>query len=224
MQLVFEQGPRAGQAVPLEGKALTIGRGRETDLTLPVEGISRQHARLQREPQGWALIDLGSTNGTYVNGQRLPPRDPYLLRPGDQVAIGGFVLRVEGHALPAEPPEPDLFDEEVPARRPSPALMVVGAVALVVVLAGIVLLIVTLLQPEPGPVTPTVAGPAEQFMTALPVPTEMQGVMATIMPALPSGLPLFPLGPQETPDATPTPEAALPGQEMAGPPHTKGGF
>ena len=47
-------------------------------------------------------------------------------------------------------------------------------------------------------------------MTSLPVPTEFEGIMATIMPALPSGLPFFPSGAT----ATPTPEAALPGQEL----------
>jgi hypothetical protein len=216
VQLVFEQGPRAGQAIPLEGAALTVGRGRETDLALPVEGISRQHARLQQGPGGWSLVDLGSTNGTFVNGQRLPPGEPCLLRPGDRVAFASLALRVEGELAPAAPPEPG-WDEAAgpaaePPARPRPVLMIVGAVALIAVLAGIVLLIVTLLQPKPGPVTPTVAGPVEQIMTSLPVPTEFEGIMATIMPALPSGLPFFPSGAT----ATPTPEAALRGQEVAG--------
>ena len=216
MQLVFEQGPRAGQAIPLAGTVLTVGRGRETDLALPVEGISRQHARLQQGPGGWSLVDLGSTNGTFVNGQRLQPGEPYLLRPGDRVAFAGLSLRVEGEPAPAAVPEPD-WDEAVgpatePPARPKPVLMIVGAVALIAVLTGIVLLIVTLLQPKPGPVTPTVAGPVEQIMTSLPVPTEFEGIMATIMPALPSGMPFLPSGAT----ATPTPEAAVPGHERAG--------
>ena len=154
MRLVFEQGPRAGQVIPLEGEALTLGRGRETDLTLPVEGISRQHARLQRGSQGWVLVDLGSTNGTFVNGQRLQPEQPYLLRPGDQVAIGSLVLGVEGEVAPTASPAPDWDEAAGPAAEPParsrPVLMIVGAVALIAVLAGIVLLIVTLLRPKPG--------------------------------------------------------------------------
>jgi hypothetical protein len=96
-------------------------------------------------------------------------------------------------------------------RKPRPALLVVGAVALVAVLVGIVVLLVTLLQPEPEPVTPTVAGPLDQIATAFPVPTELQGVMTSVAPMLPTGLPFFPSG--STP--TPTPEAARPGREMA---------
>jgi pSer/pThr/pTyr-binding forkhead associated (FHA) protein len=208
VRLVVEQGSMAGQIVPLQGGAIVVGRGEGSDLRLAETGMSRQHARFQSGPQGWTVVDLGSTNGTFVNGQRLPAHQPYLLRPGDRITMGGAVLVVqpgEPHsAAPAEVPQP-----EQPSRRPRPALLVAGAVALIVVLVGIVILLVTLLQPEPEPVTPTVAGPLDQITTAFPVPTGLQGVMTSVATLLPTGFPLLPSGP------TPTPESALPGRGMA---------
>jgi pSer/pThr/pTyr-binding forkhead associated (FHA) protein len=207
VRLVIEQGPMAGQSVPLEQRAIVVGRGEASELRLPETGISRQHARFQPSPQGWMVIDLGSTNGTFVNGQRLPANQPYLLEPGDRIAIGSSVFvaqpGVAPHGATAEEPA------ESPLRnRPQPAVLVAGAVGLIVVLVGIVILLVTLLQPEPEPVTPTVAGPMDQIATVFPVPSGMQDVMTAVVPLLPSDFPFLPSEP------TATPEAALPGREL----------
>jgi hypothetical protein len=211
LQLVFERGPLAGQSVSLEGGTLVAGRGEGSDLRLPETGVSRQHARFQASAQGWTVVDLGSTNGTFVNEQRLPANQPYLLRPGDRVAIGSSILVVQ----PGEPegrarPEAELAEGAVRS-RPHPALLAAGAIALVVVLVGIVILLVTLLQPEPGPATPTVEGPLEQISTVLPIPGGMEGVMTSVVTMMPSSLPFFPLGPT----ATPSPEGAVDGQPVA---------
>jgi len=56
--------------------------------------ISRQHARIIRRGQNLWLEDLNSTNGTYLNGQRI--FEPVLLRAGDEIRLGASVLRVEG--------------------------------------------------------------------------------------------------------------------------------
>ncbi len=204
MHLVFEQGELAGRIVPLEDAVLTIGRGRDNAIVLAEHGVSRQHARVQRAPQGWVLTDLGSTNGTYVNGHRI--REGHLLQAGDRVAIGSTVVEVQpagGEGVRAT--EDGEQDTTAPA-RPRSLLMVLGAVCLVLVLVGLVLLLVTLLRPEEAPREATPANQFEQFITDLPIPTEFQDIMTSVVPLLPTGLPFLPG--RETP--TPDPGAANP--------------
>jgi pSer/pThr/pTyr-binding forkhead associated (FHA) protein len=86
-------GPRASRPAPPPlpfprgaGTIFTIGRDRECDLAIDDMTVSRLHARLERTSGGWRLTDLGSTNGTRVNGWRL--RDAVLVRAGDLVRFG----------------------------------------------------------------------------------------------------------------------------------------
>ncbi len=78
----------------------TIGRDPDCDLVIADLTVSRQHAGLYRYLRGWLLTDLGSTNGTRLNGWRV--REPVPVCPGDQVSFGAvtFVFR-EGAASPA---------------------------------------------------------------------------------------------------------------------------
>ena len=68
----------------------TIGRERECDLLIEDLTVSRMHARLERAAEGWLLTDLGSTNGTRLNGWRI--REPVRVRAGDRVAFGSAVF------------------------------------------------------------------------------------------------------------------------------------
>jgi FHA domain/DUF1707 SHOCT-like domain len=70
----------------------TIGRESACDMTLADDTVSRWHASLERSADGWLLADLGSTNGTRLNGWRV--NQPTWVRPGDMVSFGGvtFVL------------------------------------------------------------------------------------------------------------------------------------
>jgi ABC-type multidrug transport system ATPase subunit len=72
---------------------LFIGRDPKADISLPAPIVSWQHARLDLTEEGHVLADLGSTNGTFVNGQRLA--QPCLLQEGDIVQIGPFTLVYE---------------------------------------------------------------------------------------------------------------------------------
>ncbi|SCG62291.1 FHA domain-containing protein [Micromonospora coxensis] len=72
--------------VPLTADALTIGRAPGNEVTVDSKLVSRLHALVERFPSGWTIRDLGSTNGTTVNG--LPVREARLLRHGDRVEIG----------------------------------------------------------------------------------------------------------------------------------------
>lgn len=77
---------------PLVGEEVRIGRGPENDIRLSDPSVSRNHAVIERDPHGWAIRDLGSTNGTRHNGARIH-RVP--LAPGDRLKIGSFELDAE---------------------------------------------------------------------------------------------------------------------------------
>jgi hypothetical protein len=195
MELRVEQGELTGQVYRPDRPVVTFGRAQDCDIVLQEQGVSRQHTRLQRGPQGWAVTDLGSTNGTFVNGKRLAPQQDHALQTGDRITIGSSVLafrETEGTHDAREP---------APRSAVHPAVRVLGAVLFVAVLAGVVALLVILLQPPEQAVTPMPEGnPIEQLVTALPVPTELEGIVTAVMPLLPSGLPLFPAEPSATPD------------------------
>lgn len=81
-------GDRHRQFLPLEHFPFTIGRARECDLVIDSTQISRQHARLEIDHEQVVLIDLGSTNGSYVNGERLTPNVIRRLSAGDKINLG----------------------------------------------------------------------------------------------------------------------------------------
>jgi ABC transport system ATP-binding/permease protein len=64
---------------------VTVGRADDNDLVLADPEVSRHHTRLEPDGHGWRAIDLGSTNGTWVNGVRL---NAAILGVGDDVAFG----------------------------------------------------------------------------------------------------------------------------------------
>ena len=70
---------------------ITIGRDERADLTLSDGSISRAHCMVDRFEEGYILVDLGSTNGTTLNGERVSDRAP--LQPGDKIFIGASVIR-----------------------------------------------------------------------------------------------------------------------------------
>ncbi|MET8040703.1 DUF3662 and FHA domain-containing protein [Micromonospora sp. NPDC005215] len=84
-----------GRTYPLQMGSTVIGRGDQASLRLPDVGISRRHARLDFDGGQVVLTDLGSTNGTMVNGQRV---SAVALNPGDMVQLGTTTLtfRVDG--------------------------------------------------------------------------------------------------------------------------------
>jgi pSer/pThr/pTyr-binding forkhead associated (FHA) protein len=85
-------GPHTGAVYPLTPGAI-IGRDPRCDIALTLDTqASRQHARLAPAPTGWRVEDGGSTNGLWVNGQRV---SGHTLQPGDQVGIGQTLFRVQ---------------------------------------------------------------------------------------------------------------------------------
>jgi len=81
----------AGREFLLQGPVVTIGRRADQDIVLIDPSVSRSHARIELGPAGVAILDLGSTNGTVINGQRLRAARA-LLRGGERIEIGAVVL------------------------------------------------------------------------------------------------------------------------------------
>ncbi|HAG97719.1 MAG TPA: hypothetical protein DCL75_02370, partial [Ktedonobacter sp.] len=86
---------------PLGPGPLTMGRMPGSQMLLTDPQSSGHHAEIRPEGQGYSIIDLGSTNGTFVNEQRLTPHSSRMLVSGDRVRIGGTVFSYE-----AREPEP----------------------------------------------------------------------------------------------------------------------
>lgn len=77
--------PGVEHDVVLASDRMVVGRLKACDICLPDKNASRQHAAIEREGTGWALRDLGSTNGTLLNGE---PVDRARLRDGDRITVG----------------------------------------------------------------------------------------------------------------------------------------
>jgi hypothetical protein len=88
--VVHADGERP-RSIPLEASTV-IGRAPECELRLDDTFVSQQHARLFGKGEAWYVEDLGSTNGTFVNEQRLVA--PAMIQPGDKVRIGTTVLEL----------------------------------------------------------------------------------------------------------------------------------
>jgi serine/threonine protein kinase len=83
-----------GREFPVYQGETTVGRDTGNDIILPVQQVSRYHARIYCEREGYHLVDLGSTNGTFVNGVQISPEVPWSLRPNDVLKIGPVKLTV----------------------------------------------------------------------------------------------------------------------------------
>ena len=111
--LTVREPNRPGRAAVMDGGTLTIGRGDGNGLILADSAVSRAHARLAARDGLLILTDLGSTNGTRVNGRAIRE---LAVGEGDEIRIGGSVLvvsSVEG----AGPDDPAGLDERAPSAQ-----------------------------------------------------------------------------------------------------------
>lgn len=169
-QFVMRSGPTPGVVFPLEGDQLTIGRDSSNQVAINDPEVSRKHARLTFQGGKFVLEDLGSTNGTFVNGQRLA--GPVVLKPGDVVSLGeqivlmydainvdpGATMAAPRRAAYAAPPKPAQAAvptaappyspaPEAPAKKSNNLIIIIG----VVLLAFVCMCIVTLLIVDADP-------------------------------------------------------------------------
>jgi pSer/pThr/pTyr-binding forkhead associated (FHA) protein len=137
-RLILQSGPDSGQEFLLEKPELYIGRDLNNSIVINDPEVSRRHARLSLQAGNYVIEDLGSTNGTFIRGQRLAA--PVVLRPGELVTLGEeVVLRYEVkisdpdatrvvQRMPAEPrpaAAAPVAPPAVPVVNPKPVMPVV---------------------------------------------------------------------------------------------------
>jgi pSer/pThr/pTyr-binding forkhead associated (FHA) protein len=118
LSLEVVEGAGAGRRVALAGP-VTVGRGREADLVLADELVSRRHAQVTPSGSGAVVEDLGSRNGTFVNGEGI--HGPARVEPGDQLQLGVTLVELRSARQIAERPSavhPVPPPLAVPARTP----------------------------------------------------------------------------------------------------------
>ncbi len=93
-KLIAQAGPASGQEFALEGDELVIGRSADNPVSIPDTSVSRKHALVRKTAEGWAVSDLGSGNGTMLNGEAIA--DETQLNEGDVITLGDTELRFSG--------------------------------------------------------------------------------------------------------------------------------
>lgn len=134
-------GPEKMETVTLTPGTAMMGRQVGNDILLEHSRVSRRHAQIESTAVSCTITDLGSSNGTLVNGEKLSPNVPVTLADGDEILVGPFMLTfkqetveiekeieaepepVEAEASPQETkpePEPELVKAETPPEKPEP--------------------------------------------------------------------------------------------------------
>ena len=120
-------GPQGKQVFSLRLGQTTLGRQEGNDLQLDDQKVSRQHAAIQCTTSGCQITDLNSSNGTYVDGEKLIPNIASALIPGSTVKIGSFTLQLKQVAVqeeavkpPAEEPVPEQPSVAEPEEKKQP--------------------------------------------------------------------------------------------------------
>lgn len=103
---------KAQKIIPVPNEVSVIGRQRNCDFRIPLESISRRHCEVHCDNEGVVLRDLGSRNGTLLNGAKISNAER-VLQPGDEIRIGPitFILQIDGQpdqeSLEASSPAPE---------------------------------------------------------------------------------------------------------------------
>ncbi len=105
--LVVIEGPGAGNEFPVGGPRTVIGRATDADLVLPDEAISQEHLAIEFVAGRFRAVDLGSTNGTSLNGETIRSEP---IEHGDRIALGGHVLQIVLEKRDGPPPVYELPD------------------------------------------------------------------------------------------------------------------
>jgi pSer/pThr/pTyr-binding forkhead associated (FHA) protein len=177
--LAIQAGPRIGEEFPVGSPRVQIGSGSQNDVVISDDSVSTSHALLEYEHGGWRLIDLDSTNGTYVEGVRLAPQVPTPVHYGSSLRFGGLRLQFRGVAQ--ADPEAARAEYVPPAREPTLAERRPGfrmplwlLVALVLLVLAIAVGVYSWMHPgsQPSPVTQ----PGVQPQVEQPAPAPQQPV------------------------------------------------
>lgn len=165
-QLTMRSGPNPGTVYALDSDQIGIGRDSTNDIPVNDAEVSRRHARLTFQGGKYVLEDMGSTNGTFVNGQRLS--GPRVLKSGEVISLGEQIVFVyeavdsdpgatmvsprkipEARPVSTPPPAPPSFAGQVPSNQPNlvvskrinPVPIAIGVGALVLICVCIAFLV-----------------------------------------------------------------------------------
>jgi predicted component of type VI protein secretion system len=187
-QLVVRKGPRPGQVFPLTLETVTIGRDPMTDIVINDPEVSRHHAKLTRRGGSYEIQDMGSTNGTFVDGKRLAG-ESVLLSAGQAVMVGSNVTMTFQSTSASDPmatmiaPGAGLVAPKpvAEAEPPAPAI------------------------PAPEPIRPEPIYEAET--SDEPMELDVDSPATTAMPEIPAPFPSTPAEPEPLPafDIAPEP-------------------
>lgn len=128
-QLVMKSAPYPDKEFPLTRDEMTVGRDTANEIVISDAEVSRRHARIYKVGETFMIEDLGSTNGTFINGQRLA--GPHALQPGETVRFGETITLLFEAPAQAQtydpnatmmtpggafnlPPAPAAFDSSMP--------------------------------------------------------------------------------------------------------------
>lgn len=120
--LVITEKGGAQRKLEFDKAEITIGRVTGNDIVLPKGNVSKRHSRIVLKDGRYIVVDLKSTNGTYVNGRKIT--SPLVIKPGDKVYIGDFIISLDGEGAEsndAPPPRPSAVPDE-PQRAAAPPL------------------------------------------------------------------------------------------------------
>jgi len=119
--LVVRQGTQVGTTYHITGAEAILGRDEDTDISVRDPEVSRRHARISWQSGNHYIEDLGSTNGTFLNGSLVTSPQP--LRSGDTIGLGQtlFVFQTEADAKPTQPPPRPAYTAPAPPPPPAPS-------------------------------------------------------------------------------------------------------
>ena len=109
-------GRKTMQVFDLDQSSIVVGRGEDTDILIDNPSMSRRHAEFRQEGDGWLVEDLGSSNGTFIGGERL--EGPRAVEEGTEVAFGKFSI-VFGKAVGQDAAAPAAAPARAPAAAPA---------------------------------------------------------------------------------------------------------
>ena len=90
---IYPTGPWMGMRHTLSDKPLIVGRGEDCDIRVLDTSVSRRHVRIEKIGDDFYVLDMQSTNGTYVNDKQSLPGDPIPMRDGDYLRVGNCIFR-----------------------------------------------------------------------------------------------------------------------------------
>ncbi len=208
--LVITEKGGSQRRMEFDKSEVTIGRVQGNDVILPRGNVSKRHSRIVLKDQRFIVVDLKSTNGTYVNGRKIT--SPLVVKPGDKVYIGDFILTVEeqaaaggGEAFDSAGGPPPLRSNPPPApAAPAPAAPAPAAPAPA--------------APAPAPVAPAPVPAAPAPAPAAPAPAPAAVAPAPVpSPGAPRPAPSPAYSPPQPSAPAPSPSLGARSQQPATP-------